>query len=132
MNPEDSKALLVDYIVKEPKFCVRLEPHVRFTKKRLKIRYVDARLGFSAQPIGSDTRGIRWGKSAGPCIRGRAGEDRHDTILQVCHPVPNDGFDTIAGGTRSFRYRSWLRFCTGSRRATVQAQLGLFGQISLI
>lgn len=54
------------YVVKEPKFYVRLESRVRFTKKRLKIRYIDARVGFSAQPIGSDTKDVHWGKTFKP------------------------------------------------------------------
>lgn len=55
-------------LVKEPKLHVRVESHVRFSKKRLKVRAIDARVGFSARPIGSDTKDIHWGRTFKPGI----------------------------------------------------------------
>lgn len=57
---------IITHLVKAPKFYVRLESRVRFTKKRLKVRVIDARVGFSAQPIGSDMKDVHWGRSFRP------------------------------------------------------------------
>lgn len=58
---------IVTQLVGEPKFYVRLEVRVRVTPKQFRLKMLDARVGFSMQPIGSDNaKDIYWGKSFRP------------------------------------------------------------------
>lgn len=55
---------LATLLVKDPKFYVRVESQVRLTPKRLRLKVLGVRLGFSAQPIGeADATDVHWGKT---------------------------------------------------------------------
>ena len=96
-------------LIKEPKFYVRLESRVRFTKKRLKIRYIDAKVGFSARPTGSDTKDIHWGTTFKP----RAGSRCDGAGASGGGYIPTTGSYSGLSYSRFYRVAR-IRFWAGS------------------